>query len=311
MKMVVVAVAAAVMIIIVATTIPIVNDASDDRELDVFVVAGQSNTYPSIYVDATTATPIPDEGEGYYFGTSSNPTYNKTFNLNECSMYDLNDNGSARIGGLYPSFAADYYDKTGHEVYLIDTGLSGMPIATFLPGGMNYDWPGQVIAAAMAAIPSYYDTINVRGYIWIQGEGDKDLSQQLYEYDMIKLYELYSGGALPVDLPVCYICKVRDAQGGNAALAQEWLVDNDVPGFVMASVLPDTFTTDNGLLGPDELHYTQAGFNALGEDLANNIPAPAEKTDFTNLIMIVIPVTIIAILAAIVGVVLVLRSRMD
>lgn len=308
MKMVGLVIMAVVTIVVLATTIPIVQSSSNDRELDVFVIAGQSNTYPARFTDASAASPIPDPGEGYYFGTADNPSYNKTFNLSECKMYDINDNGSARIGGLFPSFASSYYDKTGHEVYLIDTGLSGVSITTFLPGGVNYDWPGQVLSAAMAAIPSYYDSVNVRGYIWIQGENDPGMPKQTYELDMIRLHDLYSGGALPVDLPTCYICKVRNATGGNAALAQEWLVNNNIPGFEMASVLPDTFTIDNGLLESDAVHYTQAGFNALGVDLSDNISSPPVRPDYSDLMLIVIPVVLVALIATIAGIVL-LKNR--
>ena len=288
-----------VAITLLAAMVPIINNASESNpDLDVFVIAGQSNTYPTINTDAATATPIPDEGKGYYFGTETAPTYNKTFDLSTCKMYDINNDGVARIGGLFPSFASEYSSKSGHAVYLIDTGISGQPIATFLPGGSNYDWPGQVIDAAISAIPSGYN-VNVRGYIWIQGEGDASRPTQTYEVNMIKLHDLYSGGALPVNLPTCFICKVRDETGGNAAFAQTWLVDNHIPGFVMASVLPDTFTTDNGLLGSDELHYTQTGFNDLGVDLAKNIPRISNETpDYTGLLMMIVPLIIIALIVA-------------
>lgn len=282
-----------VAIVVLASAIPIINSNDDKPQLDVFVVGGQSNTYPSIYVDADDATPIPTEGKGFYFGTDSAPTYNKSMDLASCGMYDLNDNGAARIGGLYPSFASAYTEKTGNAVYLIDTGLSGQPINTFMPGGSNYAWPGEVIGAAMSVIPSTY-SVNVRGYIWIHGEGDSSNPIQTYEASMIKLHEIYSDGGLPIDLPTCYICKVRTAQGVNSSVAQQWLTEN-VPGFVMASTLPESFTTENGMLGPDELHYTQLGFNALGEDLAENIPAPAKPADYSNLILVVIPIVLVAI----------------
>lgn len=306
MKAIKLAIVAIIMVELLAVAVPIINHSDAKPELDVYIIAGQSNTYPKINTDASTASPIPDEGAGFYFGTETDPTYNKSFDLSSCQMWDINNNGVARIGGLFPSFASEYSDKTGHSVYLIDTGLSGQPIATFLPEGYNYDWPGQVIDAAIKQIPSTYD-VNICGYIWIQGEGDKNNPSQTYEVNMIRLYDIYSGGELSVKLPICYICKVRDAQGGNAAIAQTWLVDNKIKGFEMASTLPDTFTTANGLLGSDELHYTQNGFNVLGVDLADNISkgvVTSAPADYTEIMLVIIPVTIAAFI------VVCLRSEM-
>lgn len=294
-----------IVVSLLAATVPIISDHHSDTPLDVFVIAGQSNTYPTINTDPETASPVPETGTSYYFGTADHPTYNKNFELSTCKMYDLNNDGVARIGGLFPSFAAQYHAKTGHSVYLIDTGLSGQNIASFLPGGVNYEWPNQVIDAAMKAIPSGYD-VNVRGYIWIQGEGDWNVSTQTYEIRMINLYSLYSGGDLAVKLPTCFICKVRDYYA-HPSEAQKWLVDNNIPGFEMASTLPDTFTQENGLLGSDSVHYTQAGFNALGVDLANNIPEPEvdTPTDYTPIMLLFVPLVLAALI------VVVIRSRID
>lgn len=286
---------ATVAIILVATFAPIYENPTNKEELDVFVIAGQSNTYPWVYLDPTTADPIPEAGHGFYFGTTSNPTYSKSFDLDACDMYDINNEGSARIGGLFPSFAAAYYEKTHRDVYLIDTGISGVSITTYLPGGENYDWPGEVITAALSHVPSSYQ-VNLMGYVWIQGETDGPEPVQTYEMQMLQLYEEYNSN-YPVKLPTCYICKVKAGIGKNAAIAQEWLAEN-YEQFVMASTLPDTFTVDNGLMASDNIHYSQAGFNALGVDLVDHIPAPAEAPDYSSLYMVIIPIFIAGIIMA-------------
>lgn len=295
-----------VTVLIACSMIPLISaiaNPDDDNDLDVFIVAGQSNTYPKINANPTTSDPIPEPGMGYYFGTESDPTYNETFNLSECAMYDLNDGSDgARIGGIYPPFAAQYSEKTGHKVYLIDTGLSGQTLSSFLPGESNWDHVYNVIDYGMKAIPSGYD-VNVMGYIWIQGEGDSSTPIQTYETRMIELYDAYSTGELPVKLPTCYVCKVRSVIETdtvvNSSDAQIYLCDN-VEGFVMGSELAETFTVGNGLVGSDDLHYTQAGFNALGVDLGNNIAEHLSRSDGWNAGELISLVPVFIVLAIIV-----------
>ena len=268
---------------------------SEDEKLDVLIVGGQSNTYATSQIDAGTATPVPVSGTGYYFGTESAPTYASSISLADCEMRDLNKGGSAAIGGVYPAFAAKYVEETGRKIYLIDTGLSGQTVYTFLPGSVNWQYVADVIAAGIAAIPSDYD-VNVLGYLWIQGEGDSSTVTTTYETRMIQLHEAYNDGRLVVNLPTCFIVKVRDTiESGtvcNAAPAQTYLAEH-VDGFVMATTLADTFTVDNGMVGSDDLHYTQVGCNALGASAAETVSDYAPTTADYSLLLTAIPIIVL------------------
>lgn len=282
-----------VIILVGAVLVPAIGSGSDESPVDVFIVAGQSNTYASIAIDAAAASPVTAEGTAYYFGTDTAPTYTSSIDLSTCTMQDMSDNGVAKIGGIYSAFAYKYHEMTGRTAYLIDTGLSGQTVYSFLPGHSNWQHVYNVIEAGMAAIPDTM-TPHVRGFIWIQGEGDAGTTITTYESRMIELRDAYSNGSLPIMTDNCFIAKVRETVSANASTAQTYLANN-VDGFYMASDISDTFTTANGMMYTDDLHYSQTGCNALGTSLGEFIGdfCKDRSPDYSGLLSI-IPLIIIA-----------------
>lgn len=309
MKPITIAILAVVGIVVLAATIPIITDEADDSDSwDVFIVAGQSNTYASIAINASTADPVPEPETGYYFGTATAPTYNTSMNLADCAIHDLNNNGAAAIGGIYAPFAAEYTQQTGHKVYLIDVGLSGQTLYTFLPDQSNWGHVCDTIAAGIEAIPTS-QAWECKGYIWIQGEGDAATPIASYEAMMLTLSDAYSSGAMGIRANTGYICKVRESVSANASAAQEYLVEH-FDKFKMGTDLADSFTVSNGMMYSDDLHYSQNGCNVLGADLGENIGQdniPDNTSD--NLISVIPTLLVIAVFLSIVSGVIAIRSR--
>lgn len=277
--------------------------------IDVYVIAGQSNTYASLYVDAATADPLPSPGTGYYYGTTAAPVISKTYNSSQCAMRDIvTDEGAAAIGSFWPSLCEKYVNETGHRIYLLNIGLSGQPIATFLPGASNWAHINAAMSDAVAAIDDELFDYTPLGYVWVQGEGDKTTPIPTYETDFVILNDKLTSGDMALKLPRAFISKVRIAQTESISDAQIWLTQN-IKDVVMGSTLPDTFTVENGLMVEDDLHYSQAGCNALGQSLAATLAeylpedsTPDNKTamDLLGLVPMLLAVGMIIMIAAVV-----------
>lgn len=277
--------------------------------IDVYVIAGQSNTYASLYVDAETADPLPSPGTGYYYGTTTAPVITKTYDSSQCAMRDiLTDEGTAAIGSFWPALCEKYVNETGHRIYLLNIGLSGQPIATFLPGASNWAHINAAMSDAVNAIDTSVFDYTPLGYVWIQGEGDKTTPIPTYETDFMIINNELTSGDMALKLPRAFISKVRAAWTESISNAQIWLSEN-VKDVVMGSTIPDTFTVENGLMVDDDLHYSQAGCNILGQSLAATMaeylpedtkPDNSDMMDLLSIVPMLLAVGMILLIATVV-----------
>lgn len=251
--------------------------------LDMAFITGQSN---AAYwnPDPDTAAPVPKLGTSYYFGledqagaksgqssTGGMDIANSTF----WSMLD--ENGELRIGNKGPAYAAEYYEKTGHKVYWVCGAIGNKHIAQFLPapeqGIDNIMWVymGNILNAAIAAVDTDHYTLSENYYMWCQGEANQTISISSYEYYFMKMHNaLLEGKCAGVHFKGCVISEIREQNGGNAVEAQRYLADK-YSTIYMGTQATQTFTVANGLMGPDDLHYSQLGNNIIGSDLGKFI----------------------------------------
>ncbi|CAJ0592366.1 unnamed protein product [Cylicocyclus nassatus] len=234
--------------------------APKENVLDVFLLAGQSNAAYGVY-EVSEAAPAPEYGTSYYFGTSTNPVYflgstimSGTYSLAGMGAYDMcNTSGTPKIGNVELPFAGEYTQYSGHDMYMINCGVSGTSISDWQPGEYCYTYALDVFTTAMEQIDvSQYSAVNLCSILWIQGENDAymiateyvDLfltmwaSMQTWEYSSQHFEQII-------------ISQTRYASAPNSSIAQKMLGDGDYSGVYLGCTLANSFSTSSGSLVAD------------------------------------------------------------
>lgn len=245
--------------------------------LDVIFMWGQSNAAyrnPNISL----VDKLPALGTGYYFGLSNRyatlSTENDTaMDVDDCDFYTLYDSsGTLRVGSMLPDFVYEYNKATGHKVYFIDGAVGGRSLDYFLPdAGYVWTFGEDMLSDGIDAIDTSKFNVTQKYYIWLQGEGNKTTAVATYKTQFLEMHDALLNGDLGGHkFDACFMSKVRAENGGNASTAQEELC-KEYSTIIMASTVADTFTVANGLMGSDNLHYSQLGNNLLGSTLGQFI----------------------------------------
>lgn len=232
--------------------------------LDVFLFIGQSNAANWAGVNATQADPIAHIGTAYYFGTNAHQSNkNLGVEIQDYSMYDMvTTSDDSRIGGIDAPFAATYADLTGHKAYVINGAIGGTSINTWVPDGTSYEYARELFEAAWNAIDLSHFSPEIKSYIWIQGEADNNMSVSTYKTNLMSMHETLIEGTF-TDKGSFDNALISLTQAVNPTIAQKELADENSTIFI-ATDLAEGFTTANGYLLSDGLHYTQLGRNLLG-----------------------------------------------
>ena len=264
--------------------------------LDVYMVAGQSNSTMSMG-NAAEAEPYPRLGTAYFYHSDE--------------LFNAFQQSGRMIRGTGPPLAATYYELTGHKILLICAGIGGQTITNFLPpDGSMWAHMQQYVEAAMSGFdPAYYD-ISVESYFWLQGEQDKYMSVDTYKEHFLTVNDAILSGDLGLDFKHCLISLVRPQNGPTAAEAQMQVAEEYPDRYIMATTAAETFTVDNGLMSSDDLHYSQAGYNIIG-DAWGRVAAEMVDTGTTMIAAVeflrAVPLILMCLL--IVGIVIVLIIR--
>lgn len=229
--------------------------------LSVYLMTGQSNA--SYYYAEPALATMTKPGTAYHYSELIG-------GVKICPMN--NDDGSMNRGNIEASLAKNLYDLTGEKVLLVNAGLSGRMMYSFVPiQGESYKYINNVWQVIKRYI---YDEefqrnyeIRLRSYIWAQGESDAETEVGAYKNDYIKLHEILKSEDFGFEYG--FIIKVRPIYT-NAAEAQEQLVAENTE-IVMATRSSEHFTVENGKMRFDDLHYSQIGDNLLGEETARSI----------------------------------------
>lgn len=273
-------------------------------QIDVVMMYGQSNAAYRNPVPSQ-ASPIPKLGTAYYYGLSDRAgalsSENSTgMNLQNCTMYDMinSDTGELRIGDKGPAFAATYYASTHTKVYWINCAIGGQPISTFMPNAWGWNYAETVLQNAISELDEEYFEVFFQGYMWIQGEGNATTPVSAYKSSFLTMHSAILNGELGYRFNVCILSKVREVNAPNPSIAEIDLAEENAT-IIMATEIADTFTVANGLIGSDELHYSQMGNNligtALGESMAEyaHYSSPLVSSSIASLLQI-IPLVILA-----------------
>lgn len=267
--------------------------------LDVVIIDGQSNgAYSNVggSVDVSLVNNELSEPSHniYYFGTASASTSNG-MNINSCAIHKIYDNGYI-IGGLEAPLAYYLSEKTGHDVLVLNVSVSAQSITNLIPTSSYGQWGQTVIDKALSLVKDDYDEINMIGWLWLQGESDKNMQVSTYESYFMSLKQYFNS----VGAHDSYIIPVRESVGGNAHTAQMNLI-HDYPTIHLATEIQNDFTIANGML-LDNLHYSQEARILLMEASVSSISVPDSIDSKYYLLMGLIPMLILILPIIIVAV---------
>lgn len=229
--------------------------------LSIYLMTGQSNA--SYYYAEPELATMTKPGTAYHYSELVG-------GVQICPMN--NEDGTMARGNIEAALAKNLYDMTGEKVLLVNAGLSGRMMYSFVPiQGESYKYINNVWQVIKRYIyddefQQKYET-RLRSYIWAQGESDGDTDVGSYKNDYLKLHEMLKSRDFGFEYG--FIIKVRPMYT-NAAEAQEQLVAEN-EDIAMATRSSEHFSVENGKMRFDDLHYSQIGDNLLGEETAKSI----------------------------------------
>lgn len=240
------------------------------REMDVFLIAGQSN------------------GQGY--GNSSlAPTTvpNTVYQFYQGQFTAGNDPvGNANTGSAWPSFGITWYAQTGRKICFVPSAFSGTSMAsaantgqgTWDVGGTLFDTAIARLNAAMAyLIANGYKPV-FKGILWCQGENDAiaingaTITQATYQsafQGMITRFKNSLGRRTPFYI---FRTATQTAASDLGYDSVRTVQQNTVnPDSLIYIVYTNSLYFPSRSLFSDQYHYSQAGLNEMGAEGAQRI----------------------------------------
>lgn len=282
-------------VFVLSATDPIVLDASalafaqEQQEqggartaVDVYLIGGQSNGV----------------GQGTAASSPTVPT-GKVLQVNGSTITDANDPvGSANTGSAWPTFGLTYFNATGRRVAFVPAAVDGTAqTAAADTGAGNWDASGTMYSLSVAALNAALTALDAAGYdatlkgiLWCQGEQDGGginsslITEAAYKgalAAMIARYRAAYGAQLPF-----YIFRTGTFVGQSdvgyfeVRDAQEQVAAADPYTFIVFRNAID-FPVRN-LIQVDNEHYTQAGYNEMGQVGASAVVSGRAGTYLVN-----------------------------
>lgn len=261
-------------------------------DLDVFLITGQSNSGNYDYDQFETVTP--PLGSSYYYGIYKALCYQgyqiANYDPSLCDMRPITSDALnvPVIADKSTVFSKNYYEETGHKVYWICGGIGGKSVTWFSPtygSGEMYAYEQQLLDDALGCVDTSLYNIHVKDYFWIQGEADKNLSIDTYKECFAEwntaltsassFYESMTNWPEGQFFKNCYISLIP-SEYTNSYKAQKELADS-IENVFISTKIANTFTTTNGMMNSDGVHYTQKGDNVIGGAFASSAAATVEE----------------------------------
>lgn len=242
------------------------NSPLSENSIDIFIVAGQSNA-SGRGDSAQSPTVLATEGLKWDGSTS-------TFETLADPITGAND--SSITGSAWPQFAKTYFEKTGRLSAYVHTSKGGTGADEWSPGTTIQN---NAIAAAQAAIAkaeTLYDKVNVAGVLWCQGERDgiEGTSESDYKSLLNDVIEDYRSKLNLPELPI-FIYELGAKNDGTYASTYQVIrtAQNNYclerRNAYMVFNRAKYFPSEGKMKDAD--HYTQAGYNEMGEVSAERV----------------------------------------
>lgn len=194
----------------------------------------------------------------------------------------------ADTGSMWPAFAREWYDQTGRRLVLVNVARGGtaqIPASTKNGAGHwseSGDWLYRLIVSVddcMSWLVSNGYVANLRALVWCQGERDAQaidagaITKQAYKTGLQTMIADFQTGLRREKLPFCIVQTGQpndgDTTGFTDVRASQTEVADEDPDTAVVTEQARTFPAQGYM--KDRLHYTQTGYNTLGESAAAGV----------------------------------------
>ena len=249
---------------------------ADSKTVDLFIFMGQSNM---VGRGVAAEAPKVPEGWGYEYKAISDPgkllPVVEPFGLDEeNSQSGVVDN--RRSGSMVSAFVNTYYERTGVPVVGVSCSKGGTTTAFWKPGDAPLNDAISRYKEAEKWLEDNGYTIRKKYMFWLQGETDatNKLSADNYRKN---LKALVNEMLIKTSLEKCMMVRVGKL---GKTVTEAFTICDDIidvqtelcreyKEFIMASTMAAGFVEDGIMF--DYWHYTQEGYNMLGDDVAKNV----------------------------------------
>lgn len=287
-------------VITAGVLIPVCLDDSNPN-LYVFVIAGQSNAeYAGTGIGIMNDNASAPNSDVLYYGSESMPIQcgykivgGQTIltdhdpTLKSYNVHSMYDDSRWRIGCLDAIIADKISNRSDVDVMIINVAIGGASVEMLQPNNIGGQYVSSVINDAMSKIPSKYNVTKL-GYAWLQGEADATTAESTYIDKFHNINSWYNAQGFPM----CYMVQTRPYDGGNASSAQ-LTICNTTSNVVLSSIAPQSFTVANGLMNPDNRHYSGEGRYIVGSQIGDSIDLITVSTNDTNGLIKIVPLIVI------------------
>lgn len=218
-------------------------------------------------------TPVPEIGTCFYFGTESRMPYRESDDVSGCRILDFVDpaTGAVRVGDKGPGFCREYHEATGKKILWVSLGIPSKRIAAWdQPDGSAWTQDIRIMDAFNSELKDTGFVVDRTIVLWSQGESDY-LHSTGYSRYIQRFEDLHDAApaAWGHEISAWYLLEGRTEKVGwvNDAFRELARDIGDVE-LATGSVIVDAFTTANGFMEEDGLHYSQLGDNALANAAA-------------------------------------------
>lgn len=217
----------------------------------------------------------PEQGKAFYFGWPDRMPTDRTDDVSGCEIYDMiDDSGALRVADKGPAFCKVYTETTGKKAIWVSLGVPGVRLTYWnQPNGLVWQYNVYVMQTFNGLLKDTDFVIDSTIVLWLQGESDY-LHDTGYSNYITRWTSLHDAApeAWGHDIDAWYLLQGRTADFGwvNDAYVELAATIDDVYLATHAS-LQDSYSIANGLMMPDDLHYSQLGDNALATAAARYI----------------------------------------
>ena len=244
-----------------------------DKVVDLVIFMGQSNMSGRGVASEAPSVPI---GHGYEFRAISDPTklysVSEPFGLNENNPDGVTENTS-KTGSMVSALMNSYYNERGIPIVGVSCSRGGTNIEYWAPEDAAFnDAINRYKAAEEWLIENGY-VIAEKFMVWCQGEQDGDEGDTAEEYTQ-KLEAIINEMTNEAGIGFCAVVRIGNRTDNHTKydtiIGAQTNYCKSSNKAILASALAADFI-NNGMMKSDGVHYTQAGYNALGIDAGKNI----------------------------------------
>ncbi|MCM2675904.1 sialate O-acetylesterase [Alkalicoccobacillus plakortidis] len=239
-------------------------------KVDLVLFMGQSNIAGRGVAEEA---PSVAEGHGYEFRAITDPTtlypVTEPFGVNENKEDGITE--TIKTGSLVSAFINEYYSITHLPIVAVSASKGGSSIDEWQPGTPYLNDSIDRLHTAKEWLESNGYEVRRLFMVWCQGETDALVPKSSYVPKLTNMIE----EMLEQGVERCYLIRIGNKEGTDLYKSMiEIQTDfcKSYPHATLVSTLYAGMTSDQlNLMKDDGIHYTQEGYNRVGEEAGRNV----------------------------------------